>query len=225
MEQLIDSKVRHLREDISKMAKLTETSFRDSLNSLLTNDRELAEKVRQNDLEIDQMELDLDQKVTEFIITEKPLSRDLRLARVIGMITTDLERIGDIAVRIAGDFINIELNPKPEIADLLTKMGDHALALLSDVIHFNEETTEEDLRAIMKRDGDLNVMFKEFCELVYAEMEKDSSFIRVGSLLLHTGYRLERVGDHAKHIAEDLIYLLTAKDIRHEEKLASAASA
>lgn len=220
MEQLIDSKVRQLREDIKKMAKLTEKSFRESLNSLLANDRELAEKVRQNDLEIDQMELDLDQKVTEFIITEKPLSTDLRLARVIGMITTDLERIGDIAVRIAGDFIDIDLNPEPEIADLLTQMGDHALQLLVDVCHTNDETTEADLRAIMKRDEELNGIFKKFCDRVYVEMEKDASFIRVGSLLLHTGYRLERVGDHAKHIAEDLIYLLTAKDIRHEEKLA-----
>jgi len=220
MELPIDNKVRHLREGIHQMAEMTVSSFREALTALLENNSELAKKVVENDLEIDAKELELAQMVTEFIITENPLATDLRLVRSIGMITTDLERIGDIAVRISTDFVDIDHNPDPKIKELLQKMGDHALQLLVDACHFDDKTTEISLREIIKRDQDLNAIFKEFCDHVLSQMESDSSFVRVGSLLLHTGYRLERVGDHAKHIAEDLIYLITAKDIRHEDKLA-----
>ncbi|MEM1059473.1 MAG: phosphate signaling complex protein PhoU [Verrucomicrobiota bacterium] len=220
MELHIDKMVRHLHEGMAEMAKMTEDSFRQSVQALLENDPDLAKKIPDLDLAIDAKELELDQLVTEFIITENPLASDLRLTRVIGMVTTDLERIGDIAVRISGDFIDVDHTPDPQIRELLGKMCDHALSLLRDACNFQENKTEESLRAIIERDQTLNGLFQQFCEHVLTGMEKDPSFVRVGSLLLHTGYRIERVGDHAKHIAEDLIYLITAKDIRHEDKLA-----
>lgn len=204
------------------MARLTEQSIRNAVTALVEQDAELAQKVQQDDLAIDEMELKIDQEVTEFILTENPMARDLRLSRVIGMMTTDLERIGDIASRISEVALHEKHKPESSIAQSLSLICDYAVQMLTEVCNSTGTTSEEELRAIMHRDQQLNEMYFSFCEEVQEKMEKDGTFVRLGVRYLNIAHRLERLGDHSKHIAEDLIYLLNAKDIRHEEKLAAS---
>jgi phosphate transport system protein len=221
MERRVDQELEELNKDILKMGALAEEAIYKSIKALKDRDKEIAISVIENDSNIDILELSVDEKCIDLIARYQPVAKDLRFITTAMKINSELERIADIAVDIAQRTLEIVDKPllKPLvdipkltiIAQNMVKMsidafvkGDIALAkkvLLSD-------SEADNLRNVIQK------------ELIEDYMVKDGATApRAVQLLLITRF-LERICDHSTNIAEDVIYLVQAKVVRHHpEKL------
>lgn len=202
-----------LKEDILKMGRLLQEQVQKAVTALATKDIELAREVIQNDDQIDQMELDIEQKCLKLIALKQPMARDLRFIATILRIIVDIERMADHAEDISKVCINLyqEKYIKPLID--IPRMAD----IVRDMI-------ERGLNALISEDGELAISLvpleKEmddlytqiFRELLSYMMQDPRTISQAISLLLAAGH-LERIADHATNIGEMVIYVVEGKRI------------
>lgn len=221
MERHFDQELKDLNKEILKMGTLAEEVIYKSVESLKNRDKELAKSVIANDNYIDKLELDIDEKCIDLIARYQPMARDLRFITTGMKINEELERIADIAVDIAQRTLEIVDKPllKPlEDIPKLTLLAQNMVKMSIDAfVNRDIEVAKEVLSLDPEADNLRNLIQK---ELVEDYMSKNSSTVpRAVQLLLITRF-LERICDHTTNIAEDVIYMVQAKVVKHHpEKL------
>lgn len=221
MERIFDEELKKLRQDILMMASLVEEAIYKSIESIKQRDKSLTEAVIASDKRIDDLENNIDEFCLDLIALRQPVAQDLRFITMAMQINSDLERMADLAVDIAQRAQEIISQPvlKPLID--IPKLGSLAQKMVKEVIDsFINKDVELAKRVVLadkEADGLRDLVQK---ELIYDYMAKDSTTVTRGFPLILVARHLERICDHATNIAEDVIYMIQAKVVRHHpEKL------
>ena len=221
MKRHFDEDLKIMNTDILKMATLAEEAIFKSIEALKNRDKELAQSVIQEDKKVDELELIVEETAIDFLALKQPLARDLRFITTGMKINSELERIADLAVNIAQRVL--ELVDKPILKPLIDipKLTDVARKMVKDVIDAFVNSDENLAKKVILSDSEadnLRNLIQE--ELINDYMSKDASTATRAVPLLLIARHLERICDHATNIAEDVIYMVQAKVVKHHpEKL------
>lgn len=210
-----EEELQQLRAKILEMGGLVEKQISDAIDALIKRDSVEARAVIERDHMVNYLDVAIDEACTRLIALHQPAGRDLRLIITSTKITTDLERIGDIAQNICERAI--ELNQEPPIklnVDLL-QMAEWAQSMLRDSLDaFVREDPELALR-VCQRDDFIDNLTAQTFDTVLAFMAQDPQSAARATRILFTAKYLERIADHATNIAEMVIFMAKGKSIRH----------
>ena len=212
-----EQELAELKNKLLTMASHAEASVKNAIKALVDRDEALARKVKEADDILDQLEIEMDEMAVT-LLAKAPLASDLRLIIVAMKISHDLERVGDEATAIAKRAI--ELNQEPQLKPYvdIPRMATMGLEMLHDALDAFVNRNTEKARAVIPRDHDVDALNKQLHrELASYMVEKPTTISRCLNLMV-ISKRLERIADHATNIAEEVVYLYEAKDIRHSGK-------
>jgi phosphate transport system protein len=215
--QHFDQELASLKEKLLTMASLAEAAVNKAIKALVDRDDDLARSVKDKDNDIDRLEIEMDDAAIS-LLAKAPLATDLRLITVAMKISHDLERVGDEATTIARR--SLELSHEPQLKPYIDipRMAKMALEMLDDALDAFVNRNPEKARAVIPRDKDVDQLNKQLHrELSSYMVEKPTTITRCLSLMV-ISKSLERVADHATNVAEEVVYLYEAKDIRHSGK-------
>lgn len=204
-----------LRAQVLEMGGLVEKQISDAMTSLSDRNSALAQEVIGRDHTVNYLDVAIDEASTKLLALHQPAARDLRFITTSVRISTDLERVGDIAQNICERAIELNQEPpfKPQVD--LPKMADWARAMLRDSLDaFVREDTELALQVCQRDDVIDNLTAQLFQELLSHMMQDPQSVTRAVRVLFLAKY-LERIADHATNIGEMVIYMVKGKSIRH----------
>ena len=211
------NEIGHLNEMLLKMASLVETAIKNSVKSLVDRDSGLALQVIEKDKEINTWDVKIDEECIRLIALKQPMGKDLRFITTAMKITTDMERIADNAVNIAER--SVELNREPILKPYIDipRMSRIAQGMVIDAINafVNGNTTLA--KDVIMRDDQVDDLNSAVCEELMEMMIRDPSTITRVVKVTYVSKYLERLADHATNIAEDVIYMVEGKIIRHME--------
>jgi phosphate transport system protein len=215
MHRQFEHELDEIKRGILSMAGLVEECLDDVAKALTSQDNELAEAVIAMDEKIDQREVEIDRLATEFIARHQPTATDLRFVIVAIKLGPELERIADNAVNIAERVLHLSKYPliKPLID--LPRMLALAHAMVSDSIAAYVARDAKTARQIIRRDDEVDSLYMQiFRELLTYMIEDPKSISRAIDLILVARF-VERIADQATNIAEEVVYLVEARPIRH----------
>jgi phosphate transport system protein len=214
MENHFEMGLDELRQKLLTMASHAETAVNQSVQALVQRDHDLALRVKDNDRVIDQFEVEIDDLVIQ-LLTKAPLATNLRLVTVAMKISQNLERVGDEASKIAKRARDLTQEPPVKIAIDLPRMAGMSLDMLKSALDafVNRDTTAA--RAIIPRDKEVDALNKQIHEILVQHMVAHPDTIGRCLNWMVACKSLERVADHAKNVAEEVVYLYEAQDIRH----------
>lgn len=206
-----DQELENLRQQLLNMGNAVAVAIDDAVTSLAKQDTQLARKVMDSDDQIDQMEIDIEDKCMVLIARQQPLARDLRIIGTGLKITTDLERMGDHAYDIAK--ITLSMVNQPLIKPLvdIPRMAQMAQKMLKDALDAYTTLDISLAEQVCLNDDEVdNIYYQVFRELLTYMMEDPKTISQATQLIFVARY-LERVADHATNIAEWTIYLVTGQ--------------
>ena len=214
MENHFETGIENLRQKLLVMASHTEKAVNDAVQALTQRDHDLALRVKADDDVIDRCEVEIDELAIH-LLTKAPLATNLRLVTVAMKISQDLERIGDEASKIAKRARDLSQEPPIKLNLELTHMAGMALEMLKAALDAFVNRDPAAARVIIPRDKEVDAFNKQIHSALVEHMVDNPDAI---SRCLHwmvAAKSLERVADHATNIAEDVVYLCEAQDIRH----------
>lgn len=203
-----------LKEKLLLMSSRSEAAVNNSIKALVERDDDLARRVKEEDDQIDHLEQEVDAACVA-LLAKAPLATQLRLITSAMKIARDLERVGDEATTIARR--SLELSEEPQLKPYvdIPRMATMAMAMLNDAIGAFIDGDTVRARAVIPRDKEVDQLNKQLHrELVSFMIEKPSTITRCLNLMT-ISKALERIADHAKNVAEDVVFLYEARDIRH----------
>jgi len=215
MERHFDEELTELNKQLLRMGSFVEEAIQVSIKALVERKDDLAGEVIKRDETINMLEIEIDELCLRLLALYQPKAIDLRFITSAMKINNDLERIADQAVNIAERTQEIIKQPllKPLID--ISRMATIAQKMVKDSIDALVNKDEALARDVCKRDDEVdNLNDQVFRELLTYMMQDPKTITRAVELIL-LGRHLERIADHATNIAEDVIYFIHGKDIRH----------
>ena len=211
---IFDEELRALKDRVLKIGSLIEAAIRDSVKSLVERNSELARKVIEKDRQINALDVEIDEECIRLIALRQPKARDLRFITTAMKITTDLERMGDLAENIAERAI--ELNEEPQLKPYIDipRMAEIAEGMVRDSLDAFVMCSKLPYDVIKKDDEVDNLNAQVFNELLLYMIQDPNTVTRAIKINYVSKY-LERIADHATNIAEMVIYMCEGKIIRH----------
>ena len=219
MERHLDEKLQELKADILRMGDLVERAIGASVEALKQLGRDAAEKVICSDKAVDELELNIDEKSLDLLALYQPMAVDLRFITMVMKISTDLERMADLAVDIAQRVL--ELAGKPLLKPLvdIPQLAVLAQHMIKDALDSFVKADVLLAKKVILRDKDADSLRNKVqAELINDYIAKDKSAVSRAIPLLLIARHLERVCDHATNIAEDAIYMVEAKVVKHHQE-------
>jgi phosphate transport system protein len=210
-----DAELKDLHMKILEMGGFVEKQIANAITAMVSRDDDLARTTIDADHTVNRMDVDIDDLCIRLLALRQPAAKDLRLITTALKITTDLERIGDMAVNLCER--TLELNQEPQLKPLIDipRMADVAQAMLRESL---DSFVREDVELALKvcRDDDFidQLNGQLFRELSSFMVERPQTIGRAIRLLFVAKY-IERIADHATNIAEMVIYMVKGKSIRH----------
>jgi phosphate transport system protein len=211
--------LKKLREEILYMGGMVEDQIQKAIKSLVDRDSQLAEVIIERDHEVNRLDVDIDELCIKLLALHQPAARDLRFITTGLKITTDLERIGDMAVNICERAL--ELNQEPQLKPYIDipRMARIAQRMIRESLDaFVREDTELALK-VCKDDEEVDQLnsqiFREVVTFMIADPHTINRAIKISSISKY----LERIADHATNIAEMVIFMVKGKSIRHLKEL------
>ena len=206
-----------LKGKLRTMGGLAAIAVNDSIKALVARDDALARRVEADDTQLDRLEIEVDEMAVT-LLAKAPLATDLRLVIVAMKASHDLERVGDEATAISRRAL--ELNQEPPLKPYvdIPRMAAMALEMLRESLAAFMQSLPAQARAVIPRDHEVDALYRQLeRELVSFILENPANTTRCLNLMA-IAKRLERIADHATNIAEEVVYLYEAVDIRHTDK-------
>jgi len=208
-----------LREEILYMGGMIEDQIQKSIKSLVERDSKLAELIIERDHEVNRLDVDIDDICVRLLALHQPAGRDLRFITTGLKITTDLERIGDMAVNICERALELNLEPQLKPYIDIPRMARVAQRMIRESLDaFVREDTELALK-VCKDDEEVDQLNSQIFREVVTFMIDDPHTINRAIKISSISKYLERIADHATNIAEMVIFMVKGKSIRHLKEL------
>ena len=216
MPRHLQREIESLKKKILSLGAIVETTVHNAIKSIEERDAALASKIIDEDIEIDQTEVDIEEDCLKILALYQPVAIDLRFIVVVLKINTDLERIGDLAVNIAERSAYLaSVQQVNEFFDFV-RMSDQTEAMLKKsldaLVNLDSRLAYEVITADDIVDDLNRQMYLKIQDAIQKHPEQINSFIHLLSVSRH----LERIADHATNIAEDVIYMVDGKIVRHK---------
>jgi phosphate transport system protein len=203
-----DQELDRLSKMIVEMGGLAESQLADAIEAVTKRDSDLAARVIQDDEKVDQLERDLDNLAIRLLALRQPMARDLREIVAALKIAADIERICDYAANVAKRSIALAQSPPVQLVHALPRMAHLALLLVKDVIDAYVARDADKAMRVWNRDEELDAMYASVFREFLTYMMEDPRNIGACTHLLFMAKNIERIGDHATNIAENLYYLV-----------------
>ena len=223
MERRFEQQIEDLKQQLLHMSGLAERIIRKAVESLQRRDAALAEEVFLDDKAIDRLEIEIEERCLQLLALQHPLATDLRLVTSALKISTDLERVGDHAVNIAGCAKKlVELPSERPLADL-GPLVEGATGMLREALDSFVRRDAEAARRLVLRDDEVDELNRHLFSELLARMVCDPAEIEASMAYVLVGRNLERVGDLATNVAEEVVFIAEARVIKHHAEDAAAA--
>ena len=204
-----------LQERLLAMGGLAEERVREAVRSLSSRDRGLVEHVLMGDEPINDLHIEVDDRCFKLLALHQPMAADLRTIVAAVKINTDLERVGDLAVNIAEAAKRYLQHPPVKPLIDIPRMADIAQGMLRDALDAYVRRDTALAEAVIGEDDRLDALKTQIFRELLTYMLSDPTTIEPALDLILVSRHLERIGDHATNIAEDVIFMVSAKDVRH----------
>jgi phosphate transport system protein len=220
MSRVFDSFLKKLREDLLRMGSRAEAILEKSLRAVWERDVALVDEVARDDLEIDRLDVAIDEAVLKSLALQAPVAEDLREVLAIKMIATDLERVGDLARNIAKSARRLaaqEPIPYPATLTSLARSSQRAVRQALDAFSRGDADLAH---AVLDDDDAIDSVEDEVIRSMMRQLEAHPEAASQEVDIILVAKNLERVADHATNIAEDVILVAEARNVKHASKLA-----
>ena len=216
----LDKEAQQLKADLIGMWNLVISQLNKTKEAIVTFDKDLAHEVMANEKRVNSYELKIDRDCENLFALFNPVAVDLRFTLAVLKINTNLERTGDIADGIGRFIVNSNKRFDEELMNLtqIFDMYDEAMAMLEDTLKAFDHENTKIARSIFKRDEILNQINIQSIQVVSDYIRKHPDNIEQGLYILSIIRKVERVGDHCKNIAEEIIFYIEAKVLKHAGK-------
>jgi phosphate transport system protein len=215
MERHFEHDLDELKERLLWMAGLAERAVHQAVQAVFQKDEALATRVLEEEKAINEMQIEIDDRVMQLVALQQPMAVDLRFILSASRINNDLERIGDQAVNIAQSALRILRHPQVKPYVDLPRMSELAEGMVRDSLNALVNRDADLAKSVLIRDDEVDHLRDQiFRELLTYMMENSAVVFPAFELVLVTK-NLERIGDHATNIAEDVIYMVAGRDVRH----------
>jgi phosphate transport system protein len=211
-----DEELTALKTKIAQMGGLAEEQLARAIDALTMHDVEAADEIIATDDKIDALELEIEERAILTIAKRQPMALDLREIMVSIRIASDLERIGDLAKNIAKRTHAIQEEHPRRIMTGLVRMGRLALGQLKDVLDAYAQRDEMKALDVWRSDEEIDALYNSIFRELLTYMMEDPRNIGVCTHLLFGAKNIERIGDHATNIAENIYYLAHGKPLKDE---------
>lgn len=214
---IFDDELKILRERVLKLGCMVENAIRDAVKALVERDSELAQEVIKRDHLINALDVAIDEECVRLIALRQPMARDLRLITTAMKITTDLERMGDLAGNIAERAIELNTEPQLKAFKNIPIMAEITQQMVRDALDAFVTGCSRLPYEVIKRDDEVDELTIRNFEELLGLMIQDPKIIPLAVKRTYIAKYLERIADHATNIAEMIIYNCKGKMIRHTE--------
>jgi phosphate transport system protein len=222
-----DAELNSISSHVLEMGGLVESQLNQAIQALVGMNLETAERVIENERRINEMELLIDQEIISTISRRQPTARDLRFLMAISRTTQNLERAGDEVARMARMVKSILQNGTPRNLPTseLRMAADLTTMMLRKTLDAFARLDTQMAVAIIKQDSEVDNEYNGFLRKLMTYIMEDARTISPSLDLLFLAKAIERVGDHSKNIAEQIIFIVKGEDVRHSpmEKVESVA--
>ena len=212
-----------LTQKLLSMAGRAEAAVTDATSALIERDYGLALRVNENDRILDQLEIEIDDLAVH-LLAKAPLARDLRFVMVAIKISQNLERVGDEAAKIAKRARDLSQEAPLKLNVDLAGMEQLVLSMLKSALDAFVQRDPALARSVIPLDKEVDNLNKQISKAIAEHMAEKPDTIPRCLHLLTVSKSLERIADHAKNLAEEVVYLCEAVDIRHSRRLPAAQS-
>jgi len=212
-----DSDLETLRSGVLQMGGLVESQIRGAIDAFSNGSQELIDQVIANEPRVNACEVNIDTDCSHIIVKRQPAAGDLRLIMAISKTVTDLERIGDEAEKIARMSRQIHERGHTDLYRFATirHAADIALAMLRQALDAFARLDTAQAASIIRKDAEIDTEFRAILRQLITFMMEDPRTISTALEIVWIAKAIERIGDHAKNIAEDVIYIVKGTDVRH----------
>ena len=218
----MDRSVRHFEEELGtlqtrllEMGGLAEERVRAAVHGLVARDLEITDRVLRGDEPINQLHVEIDERCFRLLALYQPMATDLRSIVAAVKINSDLERVGDLAVNIAEAARRYAMHPPVKQLIDIPRMGEIAQEMLHDALDSYVKRDTALARSVLKCDDELDALKTQVFRELLTYMLQDTTTIEPSLDLILVSRHLERIGDHATNVAEDVIFMVSAQDVRH----------
>ncbi len=206
-----------LKLQILEMSANVENAVSDAVKAVETRDASLARTVMEHENQTNAREVDVEEECLKILALHQPVAADLRYLIAVLKINHDLERIGDLAAHIAHGALLLCDMPPINIPLQLGEMAAKSQLMLKKVLDGFVNVDVGTAREIRLADHELDILNRSLAAHLKAEITRQPEHLEPLLKLMHIARHLERIGDHATNIAEDLIYLIEGKIVRHTD--------
>ena len=205
-----------LQRDLLALAGLVEGAIHKAIRALQERDARLAQEVIAGDPQVDLEENHIDEECLKILALHQPVAVDLRRTTAILMITTDLERMADLAEEIAERAVHLARPPHLPISDKLQRMTDLTTMMVRQSLDSFVNLDTRQARSVMRMDDEVDRYNVDMIDEIVQAMKGSPALIDPGLSMFSAVRHLERIADHATNIAEDVIYLVEGEIVRHK---------
>ncbi len=207
--------IEELKERLLKMAGLAETALDQSIKALLTRDSGLAREVIQGDKAINDLEEELDAACVRIVALYQPVATDLRQVMAVDHLIVELERLGDLAVNVAEEALNLGQLPESELHRDLSRMTNMVQSMIRDSLRSFITQDPHLAREVCQQDAEVDYLDRALIQELLEFMGRSREAVAAGISQITVIRNLERAGDHATNIAEQVVYMVEGESVRH----------
>jgi phosphate transport system protein len=220
IDQAFEAELASLREQLLRMAGRVERMIRQSVEAFEERSLSRANATIALDHEVNQAEVDIDELCLVILARRQPMGRDLRFVTLALKMVTDLERIADLAVNVCERAAQLGALPplESDVTARMPEMAVHVESMVHDAIQAFIESDEKSARDVIARDAAVDELYHGIFRAVLARMVEDASLVERGIHVQSVAKFLERMGDHATNLAEQVVLLERGVDLRHMGK-------
>ena len=215
MPKHLQREIENLKKKLLSLGARIETSVRDATLSIEKRDSKLAQKIIDDDINIDHTEVEIEEDCLKVLALHQPVAIDLRFIVAVLKINNDLERIGDLAVNVAERAVFLATQPKIDISSDLLNMAHNAQSMLKKSIDALINHDAQLAHKVCVSDDIVDRMNRQMYLKVQEAILKNPEQITPLIHLLSASRHLERIADHTTNIAEDVIYMIEGQIVRH----------
>jgi phosphate transport system protein len=217
LSKQFDLELEHIRTRILQMGGLVESQLQTAIDAFSSGDLETMQQVVEGDREVDANEVGIDEDCTLLIARRQPTARDLRLVMAVSRIVTDLERIGDKAAKIANKSRKLHAVACQRIPRLseIRHCARLAIEMLQSALDSLARMDIDTARQAIGADKAIDAAFNAILRQLITYMIEEPRTISEALDIIWVVKAIERVGDHASNIAENVIYIVSGEDVRH----------